>query len=201
MAFNLATFRRKVHSIGRNQYFIVRIPQAGDEDILTALARSTQIPPMTHETLPVAYRGLEMKIDSKPTFSPWSVLFLADEAHGLRNIFLKWMENAYNVQTLRNLGHNEYKRDGISVSQLAADGTITSTVTFMGVWPTTVGEIELNQEGGAVETFNLEFTYDYYVMNDLAGDVVFNNIDIAVNADGRFSGVSIDGIAGVRLSL
>ena len=201
MAFNLSTFRRKVHSIGRNQYFIIRIPQVADQETITAMARSTTMPTAEHETLPVAYRGLEMKIDSKPTFAPWTVNFLADEVHGFRNVFSKWMEYAYNVQTLRNLPHNEYKRDGISVSQLSADGTVASTVIFMGAWPTTVGQIDLNQEGGQVETFDVTFTYDYYVQNDLEGNVVLNDVDVAVGADGRFAGVTIAGVAGVNFSL
>jgi len=179
MAFNLSTFRRKVHSIGRNQYFIVRVPQVGDEETVTAMARSTTLPAKQHETLDVFYRGLSMKIDSRPTFAEWNVTFLCDEAHGFRNVFLKWTESAYNVQTLTNLSHNEYKRDGISVSQLASNNSLTSTAIFMGAWPTTVGEIELNQEGGAIETFQVTFTYDYYVMNDLQGNVVLNDVDFA----------------------
>jgi hypothetical protein len=201
MAFNLATFRRRVHSIGRNQYFIVRIPAVGDSEIITAMARSTTLPAVAHETLPVAYRGLEMKVDNKPTFADWTVTFLCDEAHALRHVFAKWTELAYNIQNLQNLGHNEYKYDGLSVSQLAADGTLTSTATFIGAFPTNVSEIELNQEGGVLETFTVTFAYDYFVMNDLAGDVVFNDIDFAVNDDGRFSGVNIEGVGGVQFRI
>lgn len=200
MAFNLSTFRRKVHSIGRNQYFVVRIPQVGDSETITAMARDTVIPAMEHSTLDVWYKGLAMKIVNRPEFPPWNVNFLCDEAHGFRNVFLKWQEKAYGIQTLTNESHNEYKVDGISVSQLSAKGDITSTVTFYGVLPSTVGEVVLNQEGGQVETFQVTFTYDYYVMNDLNGDVVFNDIDIAVANDGRFQGVTIDGVAGVNLN-
>jgi len=199
MSFNLSTFRQKVHSIARSQYFIVRIPQIADFETVTAMARSTNLPAKSHETANVFYRGLAVKIDTKPTFETWTVKFLCDEAHGFRNVFLKWMEGAYNVQTLRNMGHNEYKKDGISVSQLAASGEVTSTVVFMGMWPTSVGQIELSQEAAAVEEFDVTFTYDYYVMNSLTGDVISTSEDIAVNNDGRFTGVSIAGIAGVNL--
>jgi len=200
MAFNLSTFRKKVHSIGRQQYFVVRIPQVGDEETITAMARETTIPAMTHTTADVWYKGLSMKVAMKPEFQPWTVMFLCDEAHGFRNVFLKWMEKAYGIQTLTNQGHNDYKVDGISVSQLSAQGEVTSTATFYGIFPTGVTEIQLNQEGTALETFTVTFSYDYYVMNDIAGDVIFDNIDIAVAADGRFKGVSLAGVAGVNLS-
>ena len=201
MAFNLTTFRRQVHSVGRNQYFIVRIPQVGNEDIVTAMARSTSLPAVTHGTTDIAYRGLNMKIDTQPEFSTWDVTFLCDEAHALRNVFLKWTELAYNVQTQQNLGHNDYKVDGISVSQLAADKQITSTCVFMGAWPTGVAEIGFDQAGGDVENFSVTFTYDYFVMNSLEGNVVLDDVDFAVGADGRFSGVSINGLASVALKV
>ncbi len=201
MAFNLASFRQKVHSIGRNQYFVVRIPQVGDEETITAMARSTVLPALTHTSLPVWYRGLAMKINNKPEFTEWNVTFLCDEAHGFRNVFLKWMSAAYSVQTLTNVAHNVYKKDGLSVSQLASDGTITSTAIFMGAFPTTVGEISLNQEGGEVEQFQVTFTYDYYLMNDKEGDVVSSDLDIAVGDDGRYAGVTVNGVAGVSLKI
>ena len=201
MPFNLGTFRQKVHSIGRSQYFLVRIPQVGDAETLTALARSTTIPQMTHDVGDVWYRGLAMKLDMRPTFDAWTVRFLCDEPHSLRNIFNKWMESAYSVQTLRNMGHNDYKRDGLSVSQLSSDKQVMSTYTFYGAWPTTVGSIELSQENAAVVEFDINFTYDYFVQNSLAGDVVFSDVDIAVSNAGIMEGVSVRGIAGVTLNL
>jgi hypothetical protein len=199
--FNLSTFRKRVHSIARTQYFVVRIPQVGDAEIITALARSTTIPSMVHDTLDVWYRGLSMKIDGRPTYAPWSVTFLCDEAHSLRNVFLKWMEKAYNVQTLRNFGHNDYKQDGLSVSQLAADKRITASVIFHGAFPSNVGEITLTQAEANVEEFTVEFTYDYYVMNDKDGDAKTTNRDILVSDQGVYSGVTIKGIGGVTLNL
>lgn len=201
MPFNLATFRQKVHSIGRSQYFLVRIPQVADAETVTALARSTQIPQMNHETADVFYRGLAMKIDTRPTFDTWTVRFLCDEPHGIRNVFNKWMEKAYSIQTLRNMGHNDYKKDGLSVSQLAANKAVMTTYTFYGAWPTTVGTIELSQENAGVIEFDVTFTYDYFIQNDINGDVVFNDVDVAVNAQGIMTGVNIKGVAGINLTV
>ena len=195
MAFNLKTFRANVHSIGRSQYFQIRIPKSTLADVstdeLTALARSASVPQMNHDTGDVWYRGLAMKIDLRPTFDTWQVRFLGDENSSLRNRLLKWMEKAYNISTLRNLGHNDYKEDGISVSQLASDGTVTATYTFFGMWPTTVGAIEMSQENAAPVEFDATFTYDYFLQNSLQGDVTNSVIDIDVNGQGIQAGAPI----------
>jgi hypothetical protein len=164
--FNLKTFRSAIHHIGRNQYFQIQIPDIGSYDILTALCRSTTMPPKTHETIDVYYRGLPMKIDGRATFDAWNVTFLSDEGQTLRNIMMSWMEKAYNVSNLENLTHIQYKADNVSVSKLAANKQIVSGVTFFGIWPTQVGEVELNQEGGSVETFEVTFSYDFWLMTD-----------------------------------
>lgn len=200
MAFNLATFRQRVHSIARNHYFVVRIPQVGDQEVLTALARTTSLPAVTHTTLEIPYRGMPMKIDDRQDFPEWTVNFLCDEAHGLRNIFISWASLAYNSQNLVTQPHNVYKQDGLSVSQLSAEGEITSTVTFVGAFPTNIGEIAFDQAGGAVSEFEVTFTYDQFFMNSLDGDMVFSDIDIDVGDDGRFAGVTVKGIAGVRFN-
>jgi hypothetical protein len=198
MAFNLSTFRANITSVGRSQYFIVRLPQASsDSDVITALARQTSLPPMTHNVQTVAYRGLDMKLVEKPDFPPWQVTFLCDEAHSLRRVMLSWMERAYNIQTLRNLGHNEYKRDGVSVSQLAADLSLVSTATFYGMFPAGVGEVALNQSGGEPETFTVDFNYDYYLMNDLAGDVVNTDNDVLIGNDG----LTVNSLTNVTLNM
>jgi hypothetical protein len=200
MAFNLATFRQRVHSVARNQYFIVRIPQVGDQEVLTALARTTSLPAVTHTTLEIPYRGMPMKIDDRQDFPEWEVNFLCDEAHGLRNIFISWASLAYNSQNLITQPHNVYKQDGLSVSQLSADGQITSTCTFVGAFPSNIGEIAFDQAGGAIAEFAVTFTYDQFFMNSLDGDMIFSDVDIDVGDDGRFNGVSVKGIAGVRFN-
>ena len=199
MVFSLATFNKRIHSIARNQYYLIRIPSiATDNEIITALSRNTVIPANNHTTIPVPYRGLESKIVDKPVFDTWTVNFLCDEAHALRNIFLKWQSRQFNVNTLQNFGHNDYKADGISVSQLAADGSVTHTTIMRGCFPSIVGEIALDQAGGALEVFDVTFSYDDHVHNDLGGDVISDDVDVAVNDDGLFDGVTIKGLAGVK---
>lgn len=201
--WNLGNFRENIHSIARTQYFMVNIPQAGTADVLTALARSTSLPQMSHETGDVWYRGLAMKLDMKPTFEPWSVKFLCDEPNSLRNIFSKWMSESYSITSLQNKEHKIYKKDGLSVSQLSTKGEIANTYTFYGAWPTTVGQVELSQESANVMEFEVTFTYDYWLQNSPRGEVRagVGTVDIDVGANGVMNGISVRGVAGVSLNL
>jgi hypothetical protein len=201
MAFNLATFRQRVHSVARSNYFVVRIPQVGEQEVITALARGAELPAYEQEVQTVTYRGLEMKVAARQTYADWSVDFLCDEAHALRNIFISWMSKQYNAQNQIAVPHNEYKQDGLSVSQLSADGQITSTATFIGAFPQSVGPIALTHDGADILTFPVNFSIDQFFMNSTEGDFIDSDLDIDVGEDGRFSGVSVKGIAGVRLNL
>ena len=199
--FNLLDFRRKISAVALNQYYIVNIPQIGDIATMTALSRTTEMPAFTKNVLEVPFRGIPMKIEGSPTYSEWTVSFLADQAHSARHAFLKWMELAYNVLTLSNFGHNEYKVDGVSVSQLAYNKQVTSTCIFYGIWPSSVGAISLDQQGGGVEMFDVTFSYDFWVMNSIDGDVNDSNVTIDVSDTGIMKGVTVAGTAGVKFNL
>ena len=199
--FNLLDFRKKISAVALNQYYIVNIPQIGDIATMTALSRTTEMPAFTKNVLEVPFRGIPMKIEGSPTYSEWTVSFLADQAHSARHAFLKWMELAYNVLTLSNFGHNEYKVDGVSVSQLAYNKQVTSTCIFYGIWPSSVGAISLDQQGGGVEMFDVTFSYDFWVMNSIEGDVNDSNVTIDVSDTGIMKGVTVAGTAGVKFNL
>jgi hypothetical protein len=193
-SFNLSTFKNAIHHIGRNQYFEVQIPDIAEFDLITALCRSTSMPPKSHETIDVYYRGLPMKIDGRATFDTWTVTFLSDEGQQLRNAFMTWMEVAYNVSQLENKSHVTYKKDNVLVHKLQSNKKIVSTVNFFGLWPTQVGEVELNQEGGSVETFEVTFTYDFWLMDNEVGKAdQVKGIDINTQGNGLAAKSQYDG--------
>lgn len=198
-SYNLRTFRDVVKRIGRNQYFEVQIPSVGDAHVVTAMARSTTMPPRTQETIDVYYRGMPMKIDSRATFDTWTVNFMCDEGSTLRNVFLDWMNSAYSVSDLENYSHGVYKRDDVSFFQLAADKAPMARVDFVGLFPTTVGQLDFTQDGGDYLKFDVTFSYDFWTMKDVTktdanskdlSSSLGNGVDIAVGPKGNQSGTS-----------
>ena len=200
-AFNLKRFRDICKTVGRPQYFVVRFPMLGDTEIVTALARETTLPAYALSTVDVPFRGLGMKIVDKPEIGTWDCSFLLDEAHTIRHMLIEWASQGYNLQTLRNLPHGTYKNDSVSVSQLSTEGNITSTVTFVGMFPSSVGEVSLTQEGSGFETCNVTFTYDYFVMNDINGDFQNTDEDITIDVTGKYSGAQVEAMANMNLNL
>jgi hypothetical protein len=191
--FNLVAFRQKVHSISRSQYFAINIPTiTADYGYLTAIARTTSLPQRTQEALDVWYRGMPMKVDGKASFDPWTVTFLLDEAHTVRNACLAWQDGAYNVDQLKNAPHNSYKSDSINVYQLDLQRGKAVQVNFAGMWPTQVGEVELNQEGG-LETCQVTFTYDFWTFSEISakgGGAIGKVLDALGKIQGLATGVA-----------
>jgi hypothetical protein len=165
MAWNLANFRKNIPAVALNQYFEVSIDGIDSDERLTALARTTELPAMQHETLGVPYRALEMKIETRVTFTDWNVTFLCEQNHDLRTKFLEQQALMYKLDTASNEPHDVYKFDSMTVSKVGYDGgAIADTqCIFYGAFPSNVGPVALDQAGGAFDTFDVTFTYDYFV--------------------------------------
>lgn len=125
------------------------------------LARSTEIPATTHTTVDIPFRGVNVKFLGVPSFSEWSVQFLCDENHTIRNTFLDWQRVAYETKDLLFRKSN-YKKSA-KVRQIGGDGVIaTAAVEFHGLFPSNVGPVAFDQTGGSFCTFDVSFSYDYH---------------------------------------
>jgi hypothetical protein len=164
-SFTLSGFRSAISNFARNQYFEVDIPMVGlNSKTLTALARTTELPAITHQSIEVPYRGVQVKHLSTPTYADWTVTFLCDENHQLRHLFANWLALAYNTNNLQFKVGSAYKAEGVSVSQLNSLGTPVSTVWFYGMFPINVGPASFDQAGGNFITFDVTFMYDFYTI-------------------------------------
>lgn len=173
--FNLHNFRNLVGDPARPYLFLVHIPEIGNDDVMTALARSTSLPGLTLGEATVAFQGMNIKIGAPPTFNDWTVTFLCDEAHELRRIFFRWSSLVYDPGNM-TLGHsNTYKSDNIGVAQMARNGQKVATYGLVGAYPKAVADIQVaHDQTGAIETFDVTFAYDYYILTDQFGDQVTN---------------------------
>jgi hypothetical protein len=186
--FNLSDFKTRINSIGRKQYFEIIIPSItsfieGSNDFITAMCRSTTMPSMTQAVNEVHHRGVPMKLNARAMYDPWEVTFLSDEGQQLRNSLMSWMRLACNVSQLVNYEQEDYKVDNVIVRKLNAKKQVMTTINFFGIWPTQVSEVELSQEGGGVETFNVTFTYDFWLLDNEIGQL--NGTDVNVDYVGK----------------
>lgn len=162
--FNVYNFRNTVGDPARPFLFLVHIPEIGSDTVVTAMARSTNLPESTVSDVDIPFQGVQLKLGGTATFPDWTVNFLCDEAHELRRLFLKWNSLIYDVGT-GFVGHsNSYKSDKMGVAQLGREGQRVARYGFVGAYPKTVGQIAVaHGTTGEAETFDITFRYDYFV--------------------------------------
>lgn len=169
--FNLYSFRQTIGDPGRPYLFLVHIPEISNDTIVTAMARSTSLPPYTLGSTPIMFQGVAIKLATTPEFADWTVNFLSDEAQELNRLFKSWQAIAYDIGVGETGHSNEYKSDRMGVAQLARTGSKVATYNMVGAWPKTVGEITVgHDQNAAVEAFDVTFSYDYYVIDADFGD-------------------------------
>jgi hypothetical protein len=199
--WNLKKFRDVIRTVARPQYYMVRLPMIGNDDVVTALSRECSIPAYELGTVGVPFKGMNMNIVDKPSIGTWSCTFLLDESHCARNLLLKWASQAYNAQILENDRHGLYKQDTVSVTQLTSHGEPVSTCTFVGIFPSSIGEVSVTQDGSGFEVVPVTFTYDYFNMNSITGDFLNSDVDIDLGNTGVMVGATPKPVDGMNLNL
>lgn len=168
--FSLYDYRNIIGDPARPYLFLVHIPEIGSDAVITALSRSTSLPGITVNDVAIPFQGVNINIGGTPTFEEWNVTFLCDEAHELRRLFLQWNSLIYDVGTGNTGSSFSYKSDKLAVVQLGRNNVQVAKYGFVGAYPKTIGNIELNQaQSSDAETFQVTFKYDYFINVDQLG--------------------------------
>ena len=127
------------------------------------LIKTAQLPPSTVGSIPVPFRGRQLKVSGDRSFADWSTTVLNDTTFTLRKAFEKWAELIQNHNyALGSASLDEYFANAI-VRQLDRDGTQLRAYRFEGIWPTKVDAIDLNfDQADTVEEFQVTFAVQYW---------------------------------------
>ena len=127
------------------------------------LIKTAQLPPSTVGSIPVPFRGRQLKVSGDRSFADWSTTVLNDTTFTLRKAFEKWAELIQNHNyALGSASLDEYFANAI-VRQLDRDGTQLRAYRFEGIWPTNVGEIGLDfGQTDTVEEYDVTFAVQYW---------------------------------------
>jgi hypothetical protein len=127
------------------------------------LIKSSQIPASTVGSIPVPFRGRQLKVSGDRSFADWSTTVLNDTTFTLRKAFEKWAELIQNHNyALGSASLDEYFANAI-VRQLDRDGRQLRAYRFEGIWPTNVGEIALAfDQYDTVEEYDVTFAVQYW---------------------------------------
>lgn len=135
---------------------------------LAFTCRAAELPEMSISQIEVPYFGRKIKVAGERTFADWAITVMNDEDFIVRAMFESW-SNAINriVSNVRdvNLAREQYKAD-IEVIQYGKEGDPIRSYLLVGAFPTQIGAIALDWDStNTVETFAVNFAYDYWVPN------------------------------------
>ena len=170
---NINDFKAKLAGGGaRANQFKVVMPfpgyaQVGGEiEDLALLCRATSIPDMTVAVVNVHFRGRNIKIAGDRTIAEWGVTVYNDSNFKLRNAFERWQNGINNMTDNEGLTNPvDYQVDAF-VDHLDRNGNTIKSYTLRGAYPVSLSEIGLDfDEKTEIETFTVEFAYQYFETN------------------------------------
>lgn len=172
MAFNVNEFAGALKAGGaRASLFQVQItnPINGVADAqVPFLCQGAEIPAASIAELTVPYFGRQIKLAGNRTYATWAPTIINDEDFAIRNAMEQWSNAINSFQgNLNNAGGSApslYKANA-QVTQYAKTGEILRVYDFIGLFPTEVAAIALGWDQDAIETFQVTFAYDYWVVS------------------------------------
>lgn len=144
------------------------------------LCKAAAIPSFTVGVIEVPYRGgRRIKVPGDRTFGDWTVTFLADDSHSMRNSLNAWISyiksNDYDSESLRPTTASgfDYMVD-IDIYQLDSTGATTRHYRIFDAFPTDVGAIDLSFD--STDTIS-EFTatFQYHFLTAVEGGATLNS--------------------------
>lgn len=168
MAFSINEFYSALEFGGsRSNLFDVIITWPGGElPEINFMARATQIPGATLNTVTQPYFGRELKFAGNRTFEDWTVTIINDEDYLIRDGLERWSEalNGFesNVRDPARLQTSQYKGTG-TVNHYGKTGNILRTYEIRGILPTAIAPIQLDWGNDEIVNFDTTFSMDYWV--------------------------------------
>ena len=169
MSFSINSFAGALKLGGaRSSLFQVTIsnPVSSFADIqVPFMVKSATIPSSTLSMIEVPYFGRKIKLAGNRTFEEWQVSVLNDEDFAIRNALEAWSNAINGVTSNLNsvaVASPALYKSTAQVTQFSKTGVPIRVYNLIGLWPQTIGQIDLNWETEGVQEFPVTFSYDYY---------------------------------------
>ena len=170
---NINDFKSKLRGGGaRANQFRVTMPfpgfasVGGETETMSFLCTSTSLPGMTLGEVAIPFRGRELYVAGDRTFATWSTTILNDTDFLIRNAYERWLNGINNMSDNEGLVNpDDYQVDSF-VDQLDRAGQVIKSYTFRGLFPLTIGNIDLGYDtNDAVEEFEITYRYQFFETN------------------------------------
>ena len=138
----------------------------GETRVMSYLCQATNLPGMTLGEVDVKFRGRSLYIAGDRTFEAWTTTIMNDTDFLIRNALERWMNGINSLSDNSGLENpSDYQVDAF-VDQLDRAGQVIKSYTFRGLWPLTIGNIDVAYEtNDAIETFEATYRYQFFETN------------------------------------
>ena len=138
----------------------------GETRVMSFLCKATHLPGMTLGEVPVPFRGRNLYIAGDRSFEAWTTTVFNDTDFLIRNALERWMNTINALSDNSGLENpSDYQVDAY-VDQLDRAGQVIKAYTFRGLWPLTIGNIDLGFDtNDAVEEFEVTYRYQFFETN------------------------------------
>jgi len=167
--YGLNEFMAQMKSTGlRLGYqFQVTVPQL---DNLQFFATSTSLPGKTLNPVDIPYFGQNFKIATNADYGgEWAINVRVDNELVIKKALLKWM-NEFSDLSKNGGGNKKITSYNVRIDLLDNDlQTITDTYILAGVFPSSMGELGLDQSAADVVAMDIALAFQYWY-NEADGD-------------------------------
>jgi hypothetical protein len=172
MGFNLDSMVGTYKDFARGYLFYAKVTGKGgsfDKDH-PYLVNSTTLPAQSIEPITTNWQGNEYKIGGVNSFSDFPITFKSDVKQDLRAQFLKWAQLIHDPVTNVHGNPNDYFGQ-VDLTQIDVNGEGVMSYSLINAWPSGIGEITLDYGNKEISTFDVTFTYQYHVVENIFGGV------------------------------
>ena len=123
----------------------------------------SEIPPLTLTPIERQYFGRTVKIPGDLVFADLTTTIINTEKYNVRNELEKWMEHINGSVDNMSQSDSNFGTGTATLTHYQKGGASTMVYTFVGIWPTALGEIALSYDTASdVEQFDVTWAYNYY---------------------------------------
>jgi len=138
------------------------------------MIKAAQLPASNLVSIPVAFRGRQLKVSGDRTFDPWQIQVVNDGDFKIREAFEKWANYIVKVSdgsgtvnpadyqvdwVVHQLGRAPFTDDAVNNNEIPK----LRSYKFSGCWPSTVGAIDLSYESvDTIEEFPVTLEVQYW---------------------------------------
>ena len=167
---NINDFKSRLIGGGaRSNQFKVTLPfpgyaaVGGETSDLAFLCKASALPGQSIPSIAIPFRGRELKIAGDRAFEDWSITVINDTDFKLYRAFERWMNGINNMTDNEGIANPaDYQVDGF-IDHLDRNGSTLKSYTYRGLFPTALGNIDLNYAtNDAIEEFSVTFNFQYF---------------------------------------